>query len=137
MNKSKNIIKDYYNLIKDSFNIFDVIESVPHFKELIRSIIRSHQLLSLSSVKYSSAFNLLKDLSRKYGHKLKNDDNPSVKFIMGNSAFPIRITDNNINGILLYIDSRLKESWLKSSKFGRNVNFSVETIKNLIHNSIY
>ena len=125
----RQITKDYYNLIKDSFNIFDVIESVPHFKELIRSIIRSHQLLSLSSVKYSSAFNLLKDLSRKYGHKLKNDDNPSVKFIMGNSAFPIRITDNNINGILLYIDSRLKESWLKSSKFGRNVNFSVETIK--------
>ena len=125
----REVTKQYYNLIKDTFNIFDVIDNVPHFKQMIGSLIMSHQLLNISSIKYSTSFNLLKDLTRKFGSNLKIEANPDVKYINANSGLPIRIGDSNFNGVLLYIDSILKESWLKQSKFGKDVTFNTASIK--------
>jgi len=102
--------KDYYNLIKDTFNVFDIIGSVSHFRGMIDSLIQSHHLLTLSSMKYSGAFNLLKDLVRKFGYNLKNNSNSDIKYLMGNDSFNIKITDKNINGILLYMDSILRKN---------------------------
>lgn len=96
--------KDYYNLIKDTFNIFDIIDTVPHFKELIGGLVKSHQILSMSSFKYNSAFNLLKDSVREYGDNIANSANDSVKRIMGNNGLPVKIEDSNMLGASNYVD---------------------------------
>ena len=120
--------KEYYNLIKDTFNIFDIIDTVPHFKEMIGGLIKSHQLLTLSSFKYNAAFNLLKDAVKKYGVNLKNDNNPNVKYVNGNNGFPIKIEESNIIGASNYVDRMMILKWLKYDKFGQSVVFNKEQI---------
>lgn len=127
----RKVTKEYYDLIKDTFNIFDVIETVPHFKWMIKGLFDSHMILSLSSVKYNSSFNLLKDMVAKYGSKIKSENNPSVSYVMGNDGLRIKITDDNIKRIGLYIDNLLKVNWIASSKFTSFV-FTLEDIKELM-----
>ena len=57
----KRITKEYYNLIKGTFNIFDVIDEVPHFRQMIQGLNMSHNILSASSVKYNSVHTVLLD----------------------------------------------------------------------------
>jgi len=64
-NEYRRLTKEYYNLIKNTFNIFDVIEDVPHFKEMIEGVTLSHNILLNTSIKYNTAFTLTKDTIRK------------------------------------------------------------------------
>ena len=104
----RDLTKKYYNLIKDTFNIFDVIDSVPHFKGMIDSVTQTHLLLSLTSFKYNASFNLLKDFTRNYGYNIKDTGNANVKFIMGNRALPLAIGDNEFIRMALYVDNMIK-----------------------------
>ena len=61
----RRIAKDYYNLIKSTFNIFDVIEQVPHYREMVDGIILSHNMLINSSIRYNFAFSKLKDVVKE------------------------------------------------------------------------
>ena len=119
----RTITKQYYDLIKDTFNVFDVIDSVPHFKWMIKGLSNSHTLLSINSVKYNVSFNLLKDLVNTYGAKLDQ-----VSDVMGNKGIRKKISDVNIRNVTTYVDSLLKNNWISTSKF-TSFDFSIDDIK--------
>lgn len=126
----RDLTKKYYNLIKDTFNVFDVIDSVPHFKGMIDSVIQTHLLLSLSSFKYNASFNLLKDFTRNYGYNIKDIDNVNVKFLMGNRGLPLVVGDNEFTRMSLYVDNMIKYKWLETSPEIQKINFSLANIQN-------
>lgn len=111
----RDITKKYYNLIKNTFNIFDIIDNVPHFKEMINGLILSHNLLLNSSAKYNAAFSLVPDTIRKNASRVIDpDSNPTIKNQMGNSALYPMITTRIMQKALMGIDIRLRSEWLKS-----------------------
>ena len=55
----KNVAIEYYNLIKNTFNILHVVNIVPHFKAMIEGLVSSHKLLSKSSKKYNFTLGIL------------------------------------------------------------------------------
>jgi len=58
----KQIAKDYYNLIKHTFNVFDIVDSIPHYKGMIDSLVLMHNILLKKSKKYNFVTNTLKDV---------------------------------------------------------------------------
>jgi hypothetical protein len=92
----KKIAKEYYNLIKDTFNIFDVIDEVPHFKAMIDGIIISHNILLNSSKKYNFVFNFLRDVISYKSDEIQSF-NSEITHFMGNSAFPL-LVDKKVLG---------------------------------------
>lgn len=111
----RDITKKYYNLIKNTFNIFDIIDNVSHFKEMINGLILSHNLLLNSSAKYNAAFSLVPDTIRKNASRVIDPNlNPTIKNQMGNSALYPMITTRIMQKALMGIDIRLRSEWLKS-----------------------
>ena len=120
---------EYYNLIKNTINVFDVIDNVPHFKEMVSGLVLSHNILNNMSVKYNFVFNQLIDVvkseSRKIVFSKDSGLNNWIQNQMGNPGFPIKIGDKEISKACLYIDRMLVEVWLKqnvSNKLTFNVN---------------
>lgn len=70
--KYKKIVKDYYNLIKHTFNVFDVVDNVPHFKGMIDSLILTHDVLLNSSEKYKFVYGKVQDIVN-IGHTLNDN----------------------------------------------------------------
>lgn len=58
----KRVVKDYYNLIKHTFNVFDVMDNVPHFKGMVDSLVLTHDMLLNSSEKYNFVYGKVKDV---------------------------------------------------------------------------
>lgn len=142
----RNKAKEYLNLIKNTFNILDIIDEVPHFKEMINAVKLNHQLMTFASNSYNGIFNVLIDYSRNYGynisHKTKQDKddptitikgNDSVKHLYGVKGLPIVIGDAQFERIRLWADNKQKEAWLRESKHTKNISFSKETIKELMN----
>jgi uncharacterized membrane protein len=108
----REITKNYYNLLKDTINIFDVIEKVPHFKAMIDGLILSHNILMNLSKKYNFIFGVLKDIVNDRSNSIvslnKEDNvNPNINNYMGNPALPIIINDKIISKALLFYDKQL------------------------------
>lgn len=109
--------KEYYNLIKNTFNIFDIMETVPHFREMIHGITLSYNMLNNSSIKHNFVHSILKDTIRENADKVLFSDketNSNIKNLMGNPNLPIPINDSVISKGTLGIDMRMKIAWLKS-----------------------
>jgi len=83
---------EYYNLFKNTINIFDVIENSPHFREMVNGVGIIHNVMSTYSKKYNMAFNKVRDLVRLEGTRIVTN-NKEVKHLFGNSALPIKISD--------------------------------------------
>lgn len=126
--------KEYYNLLKNTINIFDVIDSVPHFKEMISGLVLSHNMLINSSMKYNAVFSILKDIVRENSHKIvflqSDEKNEHIKNQMGNYSLPVSIGETEINKSLLGIDIMMKEKWLKEDST-RNLTFNVKELMKL------
>lgn len=128
----RKITTEYYNLIKDTFNIFDVTNSVPHFKKMIEGVATAHQVLLYSSSKYNYVFNILKEYSREYSSWISQDEN--VKNIMGVEEFPVKLTDDNIRKGIIGLDMRIKSKWLKTDSVANfGLEFSLKKIFNTIN----
>ena len=89
----KQATKEYYNLIKETFNIFDILDEVPHFREMVNSLVLFHNILKKYSTKYNYIFDLFRDSI--------GDTNP---------------TEDIIRRGILYNDSRAREEWFKTDK---------------------
>lgn len=120
----REVTKQYYNLIKSTFNLFDVIDEVPHFREMINGLVLTHTILLNSSIKYNTAFSLIKDTIRKNSDIVVLDANSHITNQMGNPALYPMITDSTVNKGLAGIDIRLKSEWLKS-KNTEHLTFNV------------
>lgn len=113
----KNIAKEYYNLIKNTINIFDVIDSVPHFKSMIGGIILSFNMLNNTSKKFNFVQNRLRETVRSNSSRIvfsaQEEANENVRNQMGNVAFSPTINSANISKSILGLDMRLRSLWLK------------------------
>jgi hypothetical protein len=104
----KEVTKEYYNLIKNTFNLFDVIDEVPHFREMINGLVLSHTILLNTSIKYNTAFSLIKDTIRKHSNRIVIEANPHIVNQMGNPALYPMINDVMVTKGIAGIDIRLK-----------------------------
>lgn len=105
--KYRRIVSRYYNIIKGTWNIFDVIEKLPHFKAIFdafKTIISTDNLL----IKKSYLLNkICKDLY-KNGDYVKPED---------------------INRLIDYVDDLLTLRWLKNKNIEIEVFEGVEVFK--------
>ena len=113
----KELSVEYYNLIKNTVNIFHVIENSPHFKEMIKGLNISHNMLDKTSKKYNFLFSKSRDIIRKRSLDLhiNSDEYNKIKTILGNKALPVKIDDNVLSKLAIGYDKQIVSSWLKSS----------------------
>ena len=134
----KKITKEYYNLIKNTVNIFDVIDEVPHFKEMINGLVTAHNTLLNTSFKYRTAFSIAKDIIKENSNRVifdkESEKNSHLWNIMGNKAFPVATGEREMIGILSGIDILLRDRWLKSQDTS-HLRFSVKNLLSLSNKS--
>jgi vacuolar-type H+-ATPase subunit I/STV1 len=107
------VVKKYYNLLKRTFNIFDIVEDVPHFKEMINSLKMSNHMLQTIAAKYKFTTKTLAETIQKHSHAL--DKNGKTKYVEKKNL----LRGSN------YFDVKAIETWLKTdrmSKFTFNVS---------------
>lgn len=132
----RTIAREYYNLIKNTFNIFDVVDEVPHFKEMVNGLVLAHNLLLNSTFKYNTAFTLVKDTIRENAYRVINkEDNPDVKNQMGNPSLYPMITSKIMQKSLAGVDIRLKSEWLRTDSTD-HLTFNVTELMRML-NAIY
>jgi hypothetical protein len=102
--KTKEVIIDYYNLIKDSINIFHVIDDVPHFKAMIEGVSITHEMLNAISPKYKFIFKDVKDLIYRKSKIISSRNSDAVKTIKNNKNLPIDLSDFTINRLVTLYD---------------------------------
>ena len=100
--KYRNFIKSYYNIIKDTWNPFDIVESVPQYKELINLLELVYQVNNALSVKSNVINRIHKKLLRQR------------RFL----------DEQKLRGIMEYVDNRLILSWMEGEA-GQNFKFPV------------
>lgn len=111
----------YYNLFKNTINIFHVLENSPHFRAMVDGLKTTHNMLNIVSKKYNFIFSSLRDIVRENSVAFRSANSGTVKSILGNTALPIRIDDVVIGRALVAYDKFLTSKWLvtghKASKF--------------------
>ena len=108
----RQVTKEYYNLIKNTFNVFDVIEQVPHFKEMIDSVILSHNILINSAFMYNFVFSNLKDTVRRNSNRVvfsEREINSHIKNQMANINFPPKIGKKEVTNSILGVHIMSKD----------------------------
>lgn len=125
----KQTIKDYYNLLKRTFNVFDVVDTVPHFKQMIEGVYLSHRILKTTSSKYGFIFDHLNSEEINTPRKLtKGSRYFDVKTIQGWLGSPEMdkytfdvsslLKQSGINSVELYTDDKA----MNDSNFVKTIN---------------
>jgi hypothetical protein len=130
--KNKDYVKasiEYYNLFKNTFNVFHVIENSPHFKSMISGLSNVHLDALKVSKKYNFVFNTALDVLRDRSMEIysNNKQNKNVTNYMGNTALPINTPSNVISKLLRGYDGFLVANWLKQGDL-KNYSFSVKQL---------
>jgi len=123
---------NYYNLLKNTINIFDVLENVPHFREMTHGVGTIFNIALLSSKKFNFVFSLYRDYIKENEQELLTGDGKKdrLKRIMGNPAFPIEIDEAMINKSMGVFDNYMIAGWLKSSATKDNkANINISDFK--------
>lgn len=102
-------VKEYYNLIKRTFNIFEVVDEVPHFKKLIESLDMSDNVLKDTAEKYNFTLNTLKNVLNDESHELSEND------------VPRRVAISNLTKGSNYFDTKAALLWLKTDKMSKYI----------------
>lgn len=108
------MVKEYYNLIKHTFNVLDVIDNVPHFKGMIDSLVLTHNMLLNASEKYKFVYGKGKDTIHA-GNEL--DSNFNKRYI----------DKYTVGKLASMFDMIVAEKWL-----GERVNHINFNLKNLM-----
>ena len=115
---------NYYNLFKNTINVFDVINNSPHFKAMISGVSTIHNVLSKVSAKYNFAFSASRDIIKNNAQSIVSL-NEAVTNRFGNAAFGIKIDDIVLSRLLVTFDKFVISKWLKekeTDKFRFNVD---------------
>jgi hypothetical protein len=75
----RKITASYYNLIKNTINIFDVIENSPHFKAMIDGVGIINNILLISSKKYNFIFSQMRDIIRASSLNIQQYNKGAIK----------------------------------------------------------
>ena len=100
--KYRNFIKTYYNILKDTWNPFDVIESSPHYQELVNLL----ELIYIANNALSAKSNIINRIHKK---------------LLRQHRF---LDEQKLKGMMEYIDNRLVISWLEN-EIGQDFKFPV------------
>jgi hypothetical protein len=106
----KKMAIEYYNLFKNTINVFDVLENSPHFKAMVEGLSATHNKALIVSKKYNFIFNTAVDIINSKSSDLfsnNKNSNSAVKSLFGNPALPIEITDREIARLLRGYDGFL------------------------------
>lgn len=120
----------YYNLFKNTINIFDVIENSPHFKAMINGLSVTHNKTLITSGKYNFVFNYATDIIRDKSFSLylnNKDKNTEVKTLFGNAALPIDLGEKEFGRLLRGYDNFLIAAWLKGGD-ASNYKFNTQDL---------
>lgn len=122
---------EYYNLFKNTINLFDVIENSPHFKAMVNGVSTIHNVLSIVSSKYYWVMSKVRDLVRTNTDDIQQANSDELKSRFGNNAFSIDITDQIIARGLVTFDQFMIFSWLNSKGNIDNFRFSAKEMLKL------
>jgi hypothetical protein len=95
---------NYYNLFKNTINIFHVIQNSPHFKQMINGAFQTHRSLNKTSKKYNFIFSDFKDILKRKSLELYNNNKQLVKYSLGNKAFNVKVDEQTINKASITFD---------------------------------
>lgn len=135
----KKLAIEYYNLFKNTINVFDVLENSPHFKAMIEGLSATHNRALIVSKKYNFIFNTAVDIINSKSSELyANNKNTgsAVKSLFGNPALPIEITEKEVARLLRGYDGFLVGSWLKGADTSQ-YKFSVKQLLGQLNESSF
>lgn len=124
---------NYYNLVKNTVNSFDVLENVPHFREMAHSVGITFQILILASKKANFAFSEIRDIiTQQSARKIqvgsgRNAD--KIKNMLGNDSFRLNMDEKFLKRALRTFDTYMIASWLRGDdKQTKKLTFNVKPL---------
>ena len=134
--KYKKAVIEYYNLIKHSINIFDLVDSVPHFKARIDSFNSVFTKSKEISWKFNYIDNIRKGFSNSelksirfdnYNNEFASEESLNPYFF--NSAFPIKKPVDTSSKLSYFSDALIKIAWAKTSNSPiKKIDFDLNTL---------
>lgn len=115
---AESVIK-FYNLIKSVINVFDLIDSLPHYKAFINAYYINEQNSKLGSVKYALSNSIIDNL-----------ENVIMRRRIGKITMPNKLSESQLNIIRDYIDELIIRKYLKN----KNLSISVPKGQNYFLN---
>lgn len=89
---------DNYEKRKVSFNILDIITTVPHYAEYLQAVFDKHGVLYKTSIAYRTVYSHLKDAKRDVGFMNLDKEIKALRSIIDR-----RINDNYLNDKYFYV----------------------------------
>lgn len=124
-------IVDYYNLVKHTVNIFDLVLNLPHIKSLLVSFIYTTELLNKGTNKYRIA-KQVPGILANYQSLIGSSDKKiaGLKYVRGKKNAGIKFDEKMYAKIIPLYDDMVILNWLKSDRLSK-INFMVEDLKEL------
>ena len=112
----RKVVTDYYNLIKYTFNIFDMLNKLPHFYQMYKSFIVGDNYLTNSVPKYKFLKEYAPEIIKEATSSKELNVFELMKNLhtMGNVELPVSFSPDVINGLNDYYDSKILKSFMKS-----------------------
>lgn len=124
---------EYYNIIKCTFNVFDIINTIPYYRDRFNNLFSSHNVLTKTSIKYRFSNLEIKRITRNNKSKIllfEQNQNKHIKAILDNPSLPIQISKDEIYKSELWLEMFIKDKWLKTHDL-KKLSFNVNTLLNL------
>ncbi len=129
----RKLATEYYNLFKNTINVFDVIDNSVHFKAMIEGLSATHNKSLITSKKYNFIFNTAIDVIREKSAALFLNNNKekggNIKTFLGNPALFIDTSEREVNRLLRGYDGFLIGHWLKQEDTN-HFKFNVKALLN-------
>ena len=127
----KDIIK-FYDLIKHTVNIFDVVKNLPHINSLFKTAVSTFELIRKGSNKFNFA-NQIEEILTDYRSLVKEKDK-NIKTNLGKKNSGVKYDAKMFLKMINLYDDLVITEWLKSSNQLSNFVISIEDIKELSKN---
>lgn len=95
---------EYYNLIKNSFNLFDAITKIPHFSEMVKAYVATGTILSDRTKRTNFVINRAEKILEEYyiNFPEKAKDNADLFKKFGSNRGKIRFSEKAIQNLIAY-----------------------------------
>jgi hypothetical protein len=115
-NTYRKIIRDYYNLIKYTFNVFDVLDNLDHFNSMFKAFIYGEKVIKENVLKYKFLKEGSLDILDKALTDRELDDYKIIKEIKlyGNPENPISFSSTIQNRLNNYYDYKVIQQFTKT-----------------------
>ena len=118
----------YYNLLKNTVNIFDVVEDSPLFRQMINGASIANGIAMQVSKKYNFIFNTTLDVIKSKSLNIIRLNDNQYNGYRNNKAYPIPIDDIIIKKIFRQYDNYVISSFFKNEKDAYKFRFDIKDI---------